>query len=134
MSFEPHGIATQTGHRPRPKNEGRYGLAMVTSFNWDMGLGRPVVTVTAGCGSILDRNWRTKNSHLIGRKLVFRLEGSLEGRACRPTLFPCRSTVNGRRRRSWIWRGRVDFRWMMTVTCTNKSCTSKPALRTSPTL
>jgi len=33
--------------------------------------------MTAGCVSILDRNWRTKNSHLIGGKLVFRLEGSL---------------------------------------------------------
>src|SRR5439155_19333493 len=30
------------GSSPRPKNEGRYGLAMVTSFNWDMGLGHPV--------------------------------------------------------------------------------------------
>src|SRR5262245_17143527 len=26
------------------------------------------------CGSILDRNWGTKNSRLIGGKLVFRLE------------------------------------------------------------
>src|SRR6516164_549566 len=58
---------------------------MVTSFNWDMGLGHPIVTVTAGCGSILDRNWRTKNSHLIGRTLVFRLEGSL---SCRGTSVP----------------------------------------------
>ena len=57
----------------------------MTSFNWDMGLGHPVVTVTAGCGSILDRNWRTKNSHLIGRKLVFRLEGSL---SCRESSVP----------------------------------------------
>ena len=57
----------------------------MTSFNWDMGLGHPVVTVTAGCGSILDRNWRTKNSHLIGRKLVFRLEGSL---SCRESSLP----------------------------------------------
>src|SRR5262249_53839799 len=50
---------------------------MVTSFNWGYGIGHPVVTMTAGCTSILDRNWRTKNSHLIGGKLVFRLEGSL---------------------------------------------------------
>jgi hypothetical protein len=50
---------------------------MVTSFNWDMGLGHPVVTVTAGCASILDQNWRIKNSHLIDGKLVFRLEASL---------------------------------------------------------
>jgi len=42
---------------------------------WDWG--HPVVTVTAGCTSILDRNWKTKNSHLIGEKLVFRLEASL---------------------------------------------------------
>jgi len=33
--------------------------------------------MTAGCVSILDRNWKTKNYHLIGGKLVFRLEGSL---------------------------------------------------------
>jgi hypothetical protein len=42
-----------------------------------MGLGHPVVTVTAGCASILDQNWRIKNSHLIDGKLVFRLETSL---------------------------------------------------------
>jgi hypothetical protein len=29
---------------------------------------------------------------------------------------------------------RVDVTWMTTVTCTNKSCTSKPTLRSSPTL
>jgi hypothetical protein len=28
-----------------------------------------------GCGSILDRNWGTKNSDLMARKVVFRLEG-----------------------------------------------------------
>jgi hypothetical protein len=33
--------------------------------------------VTAGCASILDQNWRIKNSHLIDGKLVFRLEASL---------------------------------------------------------
>src|SRR5436189_5301418 len=64
------------GSSPRPKNEGKYGLAMVTSFNWDIGWGHPVVTtdfglgsrvVTAGCGLILDRNWGTKNSHFDGR-------------------------------------------------------------------
>jgi hypothetical protein len=36
-------------------------------------------------GLILDRNWGTKNSHLIGAKLVFRLEGSL---SCRGTSVP----------------------------------------------
>src|SRR5262249_6327773 len=41
--------------------------------------------MTAGCISILDRNWRTKNSRLIGGKLVFRLEGSL---SCRGTSVP----------------------------------------------
>src|SRR6516165_9233717 len=41
--------------------------------------------MTAGCVSILDRNWRTKNSRLIGGKLVFRLEGSL---SCRGTSVP----------------------------------------------
>src|SRR5215813_936806 len=40
-----------------------------------MGFGH--LTVTAEDGLILDRNWGTKNSHLIGAKLVFRLEGSL---------------------------------------------------------
>src|SRR5439155_4425677 len=50
---------------------------------WDWG--HPVVTVTAGCTSILDRNWKTKYSHLIGGKLVFRLEASL---SCGGTSVP----------------------------------------------
>ena len=32
------------------------------------GIGSSSRTVTAGCESILDRNWGTKNSDLIGRK------------------------------------------------------------------
>src|SRR5262249_60967395 len=36
------------------------------------------------CGSILDRNWGTKNSRLIGGKLVFRLERSLSCRSPAP--------------------------------------------------
>jgi len=44
--------------------------------------------MTAGCVSILDRNWKTKNSHLIGGKLVFRLEGSLFCVPANPDLLP----------------------------------------------
>src|SRR5215467_8682086 len=74
MSFELHGNSDPKGSSPRPKNEGRYGLAMVTSFNWDMRLGHPVVTLTAGCGSILDRK-------LENRKLPFdRLEAGIPSR------------------------------------------------------
>src|SRR5262249_11491688 len=43
------------------------------------------------CGSILDQNWGTKNSRLIGGKLVFRLERSLS----------CRSPAPLRTARSW---------------------------------
>src|SRR6266480_3827874 len=77
------------GSSPRPKNEGRYGLAMVTSFNWDMGwdirrhdrLRAWSRVVTAGCGLILDRNWGSRNSHLMDREAA-------RGRRRRAELFP----------------------------------------------
>src|SRR5437764_1874039 len=62
---------------------------MVTSFNWDVGwdirrhdrLRAWSRVVTAGCGLILDRNWGSRNSHLMDREAA-------RGRRRRAELFP----------------------------------------------
>src|SRR5436189_6126191 len=82
---------------------------MVTSFNWDMGLGHPVATtnfgalgrvVAAGCRSILDPNWGSRNSHLIDG------EAGIRSRTVEPTNSVVAFLIRPRRSTNADSRGR----------------------------